>query len=408
MVLVPALLLLVFTSQQTDAYNLPKYLILALAACYGAYKRLPGTLLDLPIVVYLLVLALCAVLGENPWRSVLGLYMSYSTALLPALCLAAVYYASVGVNRDQLCCWTMVGVVLTCIYGLAQATGAAWATPYDLLSGNRIYSTVGGPVFLAGALAMLAPLFVRASLPAFLGLVAVVIWLTMARVGLVAFALAVGWMLKDNLSKRALVMLAAFGIIGGAIIISGRPYLAKSDVGRAILVRVSLSAFEKSPITGIGPELLGRHLAETRTKDIDEKMGQSWSNSYSHNLFLEALSGTGIIGFGTLLWLLLAVFHAVRRDQLMFAMSLGLFAYAFFQPVPLSMKGIYAVFLGASQRPRGELWPPVLWTLRLSVPLALVFTVFLTASFRLYLQGATRKNAVLAAESTRLIPGFYR
>jgi len=408
MVLVPALLILCFSTQQTDAYSLPKFLIAAVAAAYCSWQRLPGSKLDMPIIAFLLATGLSAALGANPVRGVFGLYMSYSTALLPNICLAALFYGSIGLRRDYVVGWTLVGALLACACGFAQLLGLAWATPYPLLSDVRIYSTTGSPLTFSGILAMLAPWLIAhgawQAMPAF----AVCVIATMSRGGLLAFSLSVAWMFRRRFSVKWLAALALFAGLGGWVVLSNRTHTAQSDAGRVVMARAAWGAFRSSPMTGNGPETLGAYLAKTRTAAMDAALGPTWHNSYAHNLFLEALGAQGILGFAALLWIIISVFHVIKGDAPLMAMGLALFSFSMFQPTPLFMKAIFAMFLGASQRPRGELWRPLEAALRLGSLAALVFAVLMVASCRLYQTGSQRLNYDVLMESSRVLPRFYR
>lgn len=160
----PVAVLLAFWPMSIAAFAPPKALavcaLVALAAGAAAVAA-PARPVARRVLMWWagLVVALggAAVVGVDPWRSVRGTFPRYESIAVLAAATALVWLVPLVLSRRDLgrTAALMFGATaLVGVYALAQALGA---DPLHLTQAGRAWGTVGNPVLLGTAMAMLVP-----------------------------------------------------------------------------------------------------------------------------------------------------------------------------------------------------------------------------------------------------------
>jgi O-antigen ligase len=219
---------------------------------------------------------------------------------------------------------------LVAIVAVLQFFGVGWVLSGPLPDYNRAYSTLGSPVYSGAFLAfclVFAGRFDGAVIIA--GLLA-----TVSRGAWVAAALGLAyrdWPQLTATKKR----LFLYGVaIGAMFLFSFKP---PSDLGRVVLWRTALEAWLARPWLGWGPGCFYEIAERWRDPAWDEAFGIA-SQDHAHNLFLEALATTGIIGLAGLICLLYMLWGiSCRRTR---AALLSVFVVGMINPLPLAVKAM--------------------------------------------------------------------
>ncbi|MDP3013406.1 MAG: hypothetical protein Q8M92_04135, partial [Candidatus Subteraquimicrobiales bacterium] len=124
--------------------------------------QIKRTALDIPILVFLLLVALSTALSIDLATSIFGKYARFE-GLVTFLCLGVLYFLTVQAFQDISRVRTLALIValaafLSALYGLVQFAGydfLEWGQlPFEL---RRSFSTLGNPDFLGGFLAAIFP-----------------------------------------------------------------------------------------------------------------------------------------------------------------------------------------------------------------------------------------------------------
>lgn len=403
MVLLIALLVFAqYTPGLIDVYHFPKLLcLLTIVTLSAISKPLPKTSLDRPILVWLAVVLLTSLTAEYPGISFFGQSRFYFTGFIPSLAVAACFWLTVGEDHWLIEDAFLLSTAAACIIGLAQRFG--YWLPYDLFSGDRVYSTLGSPVFMSSLLAMAFPLALarkdwRVLIPITAGL-----YLTGSRAGMVGAAAGSALLLPPLWAILALFA----GALAVARVSAIRP--PSSDQGRLQLYRIAWMSFKDRPWLGWGPENFPWSIARYRDALFDAAVGPRYSNCYAHNAYLQTLSGMGLAGliaFCNLQYHAARLIASTRRPVL--GAAAGLLAYSLFQPTPFYAKAILAMLIGSSL-PASEDRPAsssAVLVLALLVGLGLAARQL--AANRVVVAGINYSNGILFESGSRLAPVMLR
>lgn len=373
-----------------EAYNLPKLCCLAAGAALAwiglAGRGVRRTALDAPLGVLWLVMLASTASSVDPAASILGMYPQQFYGLLPLALCAALYYAAAaaGEAENEFLAKLLTAIVLTMsLYGILQAVaGRPILTTEDLpqrLDNHwvRITSTIGSPVMFGGCLALLLPLvlreaFVKKSVLGKAALLPVLAALTMtwARGSWAAAALSAGSyaFFSSRLKLRAkhwrpLALAGAILAVPAFIMIQRRMLKGASDSMRVEMLKSAVPMLTDRPVLGSGPDtyLIGlRRFKTDRWVQLTHRT--SVLQLSAHNDLLQAAITLGWTGLAVYLWLLAALFLALRRaiksgprDGLAPAAAaglLGLFLQAKVNPVTASTLAAAAALAGAACRER--------------------------------------------------------
>jgi len=153
----------VFDLSKVSILYLLTILILSLWAViliFGSEIRPIRTVLDIPILAYLLVFVICSILSINPVMSLLGTYKRFE-GLSATVCYLLIFYATVNFVTTQKRLYLLIialvaGATVASGYGIAQHLGFdlfKWSSFQDW----RVFSTFGNPVFFSAYLVMTLP-----------------------------------------------------------------------------------------------------------------------------------------------------------------------------------------------------------------------------------------------------------
>jgi len=267
--------------------------------------------------------------------AVLGLHGTYSGGVLA---LALVWAVSGGRGGGA----AGVAAVLSLI-GLCQyADPMVWGLVPTPVYPGRIFGSMGSPVFLGAALAVLTPWVIRG--PWALRLV----WLaallgTQTRGALLAVVAVVVYLAP----RRVQVLAVLVGALAAAVMMS-RPGVLESDSARVVVYKAAVRAAVARPLTGWGPE--NTMLA------LEAHGGPAWGRYYktttqdhAHNSVLEAVVAYGVPGALIFVWFCVSLWRDTAVGSPGRGALLAMAAVSMFNPVPLSVK-VLAVYLSAADR----------------------------------------------------------
>ena len=176
--------------------------------------------------------------------------------------------------------------------GAAALTGSGW---WRLAAGAVAVALVAAAVSLSGTRSALAALVVIAAAAG---------WLQgRARLGLVVIAIA---------------LIVALGVAGVAKATAPKRLVSAAtyrDERRPSQWRAAIYLFRERPLLGHGPHSFKRILSERPNDPVLRQVDRRYA-PYPHDIYLEALCGTGVVGCATLVALLglgLRTLYAARR-----------------------------------------------------------------------------------------------
>lgn len=306
-------------------------------------------------------------------------------------------------------------------------------------------STLGHPVFLAGmtAIGAIAAIEVmgspRARWFALAGVVVVTTALSIStkRAGLVALAigLVVAWLRARRSTDRQAVHRVR--IVAGVVVATTIGWMAVAPVvptseplsgvtrfnelatdssrARVVITGVLLRASLDRPVLGWGPGNTGSaYLIHADATDI--ALAQRGIPD-AHDLVLEMLVASGVVGLLTFVALLLLVALAIRRAwhtpcvAWAAAIAIALFAFHLLQPINPAMTPLLFLVAGVAARspaaPAEQPTRPMVGTIALAAPLVvgLVFALLLAASSTLEEVGKTYNSQWALRSAVALAPG---
>lgn len=370
---------LVFSTAFVSVYALPKLLLLAAGVCLAAWGaalspaagRSP---LDRPLLACAAALALSAACSVDAAVSLLGQHNSYAYGLFASILLLSLAWFSARLlpGREE---WILQAVLAA--YGLAGAYGllqsAGLRPPVGLpdpWNNARAFSSLGSPVSLGQALALILPLSLHWALEkktawAWTVLLAAAggLYASISRGSWLAAVLACSLylVLRHGLAPLKRPRNAAAAAVLGLLLAWGfsqrlqqRPFSA-GDGGRAHIWRTAWTLFTEKPVLGWGTDAFALASRPRKTVEFARQSNAVEVPGHAHNDLLQALATTGLIGLAAYLWLLATVAlraaGAARDPARPWATALacgllGLFLGAKFNPVPLEALACAALFCG--------------------------------------------------------------
>lgn len=334
---------LIFFTKFSESFELPKIIFLYAITILIVFvwivrmlieKRIifRRTLLDIPLVIFLLTQLVSTIYSIDTLTSIQGYYSRFYGGLTSSLAMCLLYWAAVS-NLDK----KIVNSLLNSLI-ISAIVVSAWAimeklgySPSCLLvKGNldtncwaqkvqeRPFATLGQPNWLAAYLSMVAPIVwhrmsnkkVHKNYLLISTIIFMALLFTKSRSGILGFSAAFflywGYQLINDrfrLSKQ-LVILAAAHLL---LLIIFNPFAihspenldptvtASTDI-RLLLWQGALDIWKENPMTGTGPETFAYSYFEHRP--IIHNTTSEWNFIYNkaHNEYLNYLANTGLIG----------------------------------------------------------------------------------------------------------------
>lgn len=317
-----------------------------------------------PALLYLLTVVIASFFSADVWLSFWGIFGTYSHGLLAAMVLIPFYVCFDISSRPAIEKGIRVGAVIMSLVGIGQRFGVGWC-PFPLFTGDRVYATLGSPIDVGAICALCFP-FARTAPEKVL--LVLCLWASGSRGAWIATALGAIYYYWPVISPRIRI----WGLIlSGVGLISAMTYRPPSDLGRVAVYHAAVSSFFARPWLGWGPGNFLMVAELWRNPLWDEVYGPT-TQDHAHNLFLEALSTSGIIGFiglCILLWILWS-----RSDRPARSGLLGLFIVGMLNPLFMASKAIALMLCASSEKKEPATKPQIMFVKSMSlISLALVF-----------------------------------
>lgn len=322
------------------------------------------TILDLPILLFLISNFVSLVFSIDPRVSWLGYYSRWNGGLSSLLSYSLLYWAFVS-NMDsksaqKVISYSLISSILVSIYGSLEHFGASISCLLTTDSFNvscwvqdvqtRVFATLGQPNWLAAYIVALifipiSKTLKKFSLPYFL--ISIILFLTLlftkSRSGLLAFGISSLIFWTFSLKRRLLIRASLWVLVvisltllipnpirdlvlktndqrpatnqGPALEVGG----TESGAIRKIVWTGALRIWQANPknfLIGTGPETFAQ--AYYQYRPIEHNQTSEWELLYNkaHNEFLNYLATTGLLGLGSYLLLLVVMFRSFRRSSL--------------------------------------------------------------------------------------------
>lgn len=314
--------------------------------------RREKSVLDGPLLIYAIAIAIATIFSVNPLVSFVGRYNRYEGFLtLSGYLTVAALTARYMRRKAQIRRWIaglFAGSILVMGYAIAQYFGLEIIP--NLETGGRSFATMGNPDFLAMYLVIVQSMATaaylyrsRPSWNAVLWSVAVVSYLTLlmtfSRAAWLGFsfslitAVLLGWrrLRSDPPVRRRLAILAiSLAVVTVLFEWPGGPF---ARPGLTITTRIlstgevetsgvaerlwiwynTLLVIAKRPLIGWGPDTLSfvfPYKPEERYLEFVRRWGRFGIVDRAHNDFLQVAASTGLLGLGAYLWILWRFFSA--------------------------------------------------------------------------------------------------
>lgn len=331
----PAALILAYGFTLSGYWSLGKLVAVAGAGVWlslGGVRRLGWAPL-----AYLAAVTITTLTSADTWTSTIGLHGTYNTGLLCALVLVPFWACVSREDRAGMERGLLLGVATFCVLGLIQKL--VWNPTPDFAEG-RASSTLGSPIYAGALCAFALPYFTRNKIIS--ALIVGMLWATGSRGAWLAAAVGTLYAHWPWLSerKRTFVLLAVGAGLCAAFYI--RPL---SDLGRAATWSAALDAFKARPWLGWGTGNFYQVAEIWRNPLWDEAYGSS-TQDHAHNLFFEALSTSGLIGFAALCAMMRTLWRTADRTTR--AALIGVFFVGMLNPLPMAVKALCLAFCASS------------------------------------------------------------
>lgn len=309
------------------------------------------TILDIPLLLFLISQTLSTLVSIDPRTSLLGYYSRFHGGLLSSVCYSLLYWAYVSnINAKQ----TLISIkvmlfsaFLVCIYGILEHFGIdkdLWVQDVQ----NRVFSTLGQPNWLAAWITGLFPLtwvfllkkkhnwiYLGLSLLFFITLL-----FTKSRSGILGFVVAdiifwglVLWKHKKEYLKQFVICHLSFVIL---FLVIGSPFRVsniRSQVSpsgpaletggtesaeiRKIVWKGAIDIWRHNILLGTGPETFA--FSYYRFRPIAHNLVSEWDFIYNkaHNEYLNIMANTGTTGIVAYLTLIAFIAYQIifRKDR---------------------------------------------------------------------------------------------
>jgi len=298
------------------------------------------TILDIPLVIFLMSQAISTLVSIDPHTSIFGYYSRFNGGLLSTAAYCLLYWAfvsniSLREARKVICLALFSGLIVS-IYGILEHTGrspscllinrqfnaACWVQDVQ----ERVFATLGQPNWLAAYLVALSPLAWAQTLKtkrwlfyslAFLFFATLLF--TKSRSGLLGFVAAdlvfwalIFWKHKKKYLKNFIILNSLFLIL---IVIFGIPWTTiqsnkaqepalesggtESGQIRKIVWRGAIDIWKAHPLFGTGVETFAYSYYQFRPQE--HNLVSEWDFLYNkaHNEYLNFAANTGSAGLLT-------------------------------------------------------------------------------------------------------------
>jgi O-antigen ligase len=328
-----------------DSFDLPKmflvYLgafllvvLLALRLILSSDFVWRTTPLDFPLLMFLVVTFVSALVSWDRDMSLWGYYRVYAFGWFPLLTFAAIFWAAVQVKEIPVAAVVRWAAAVAALYGLFQYRGWEIFASIPSAKGGRVWSSLGNSLFLGSFLMMAIPFFWVALLRAKTGVARVfetvglslLMWtllLTQSRsawmgsVGGLILFFGVAVRSEPGLFRRVRVPLLLLGV-GGICLLASLPAVrerlsvlvsTQESSNRARLAGwvAALNVAREHPILGTGPDTFFLSFRRYKNANYTRSAGSQITQAHAHNDLLQYAATTGILGLMVYLWLL-AVF----------------------------------------------------------------------------------------------------
>lgn len=327
------------------------------------------TLLEFPILIFILSQVLATIFSIDQRTSVLGYYGRFHGGLLSYICYAILYFAFVTfMNKKRVSKFLttlLISTALAALYASFEHFG--YSPSCLIITGNfdvacwvqkvneRVFGTFGQPNWLAAYLTSLVPLtwYYAAKQKAPLNkksfiyltlflLMFTTLLFTKSRSGFLGFGVSfiIFWALAFYFSKNTKKLLKIFSLITISILIIGAliwsPFtkstepplegVTESGEIRRIVWNGAIELWKKYPLLGTGVETFAYSYYETRP--MEHNLTSEWNYLYNkaHNEYLNFAATTGTLGFASYIFLIfsiLVVFCKSEKNLLNFAFLSG-------------------------------------------------------------------------------------
>jgi O-antigen ligase len=352
-----------------------------------------STILDIPLIIYLSIYLISALLSIDPRTSFLGYYSRFNGGLVSQLCYSILYWAFVSnLNKKQalgtlyyaiasvtiasvLATFEHFGVYITCGLMSLGYKESCWVQDVQ----SRVFSTLGQPNWLAATITTLIPLTwyftISNSQSTITNKLQKSYWLgisilffatllfTKSRSGLLAFGVEavifwvfIFWKEKFKYLKEFVAIFIIFSVLYISVgklnpvpstlnAIPAGPALetggTESGTIRKYVWLGALEVFKHYPLLGSGPETFA--FSFPMFKPVEHNLTSEWDFIYNkaHNEFLNYLATTGIIGTSSYLSIILfsyLIFMKIKKYDLLAGFTAILITNFFgFSVVPVSL-----------------------------------------------------------------------
>lgn len=365
---------LVFIPVLRDAFALPKVSLLRIFAVLFAVwlisqvRKIKFNTINLSVAAYLCMRIVATIFSENVVLSWHGRYLYYFEGTLQLISYIVIFLTiqfllkqDKSFERDI---YHAIGYScgVVGIYGIIQYLGLD-PVKWDMYDGVVI-SSFGNPSFLAGFLVLCLPVVYGEYLKAdstktkiLFGVIGILnlvnLMLTGSRAGLLGIAggmIILIFIIQPVLSRKILpVIFIAFIVLLMFALFGGRSWrFQESGIkSRFMGWNAALNMIKKKPVLGYGPDTFGEISVRYLPYEYSKLTKVDASPGYAHNIFLDQVVSSGLLGLGAFCWVLLSCFYKKSkvRPYLTAAISGGLI-YGFFSIGTLSFWLYFWVYLG--------------------------------------------------------------
>ncbi len=288
------------------------------------------TVLDVPLLVFLVVGWISSIYSLDPTLSFYGAYRIYTFGWWPLCSLVMLYFLTVQVADPALTTSVRRAAIFSAacvgLYGILQYGGMEIFSDIPAVQGGRVWSSLGNPLYM-GALCMMAiPLlfegrFIGNIVP--LALVMAGVLLSLSRsawVGTLVACLGLAYTHRRDIrrwGRPAAGILLVVGIIAmvtpgirerAAVLVSSKE---SSNASRLEGWKAGLRVWRQYPVLGSGPDTFFQAFRPQRTLAYLRATGTGITQADAHNDVIQAASTSGVFGLAAYVWV---VFIFLRKE----------------------------------------------------------------------------------------------
>jgi O-antigen ligase len=295
-------------------------LVCALLALYALamlirYPAAHGQPLLFPLLAVFGAGVLAGLLGFDPRAGVLftfigGLGIVWHCAIVR-------FYDDRGAAATMLAAYLISGAIASAL-AIGMIVTRTPVAQYALQHG-RATGTFILPGELAGYLIVLVPIayavarvtpavWLRAAAWTSLALGLIALYLTFSRAGWMGFAAAVAFLLalRTRYGARAAALVVVLGVVAVLVLFNAH-HDPSEDYTRLSIWQAALQIIDRFPLTGVGPFNFSQLYAAVRAPDADA------TAFHAHSLYLTFFAEFGLLGVGSVIWLMWRFSVELRR-----------------------------------------------------------------------------------------------